>query len=187
MSVKRIWVALPLIAFVALAALLYSGLHRDPEILPTALAGKPVPAFSLPSLLGGHTLTEKSLTGKWRLLNVWATWCPTCHIEHPFLMKLAAKGIPIVGINYKDDPDQARDYLAELGNPYNAVIVDHNGTLGLNLGVYGAPETFLINPRGQVVLRRVGNLDEHSWQQQFEPVLDKARGTDTTDTTGAGS
>lgn len=188
MSLKRVWVALPLLAFLGLAALLYSGLGKDHESLPSALAGKPVPAFSLPSLMGSHTLSEQALTGRWRLLNVWATWCPTCHIEHPFLMKLAARGVPIVGVDYKDDPDAARDYLADLGNPYTDVIVDQEGRFGLNLGVYGAPETYLINPQGQVVLRRVGNLDERSWRQRFLPILDKAGvRLPITDRTGAGS
>lgn len=174
MSLKRVWTLLPLIVFIGLAVLLYSGLGKDHESLPSALAGKPVPSFSLPSLTSDHTYTEQSLKGKWRLLNVWATWCPTCHIEHPFLMELAAGGMPIIGLDYKDDPAAARRYLAEMGNPYVDVMVDREGRFGLNLGVYGAPETYLINPQGEVVLRRVGNLDRRSWQQRFVPVLDKA-------------
>lgn len=174
MSLRPLWVVWPLVAFMALAVLLYTGLGRNPHILPSALAGKPVPAFSLPSLTGDQTVTERALTGKWRLLNVWATWCPTCQIEHPFLMALASRGVPIVGVDYKDDPNRARAYLADNGNPYTRVLVDRDGGFGLDLGVYGAPETFLINPRGQVVLRQVGNLDQQAWTQRFQPILKKA-------------
>ncbi|ASK33505.1 DsbE family thiol:disulfide interchange protein [Alcanivorax sp. N3-2A] len=169
-----LWIFLPLIAFVALAILLASGLGRDPELLPSALAGKPVPDFSLPSLVSERTLSNQDLTGRWQLLNVWATWCPTCHIEHPYLLELAARGVPIVGLNYKDEDSAARDYLAELGNPFTEVIVDKDGQLGLDLGVYGAPETFLINPQGEIVLRQVGDMNERVWQEKFAPVLEKA-------------
>ncbi|WP_101674964.1 DsbE family thiol:disulfide interchange protein [Alloalcanivorax mobilis] len=169
-----LWIFLPLIAFVALAILLASGLGRDPELLPSALAGKPVPDFSLPSLVSERTLSNQDLTGRWQLLNVWATWCPTCHIEHPYLLELAARGVPIVGLNYKDEDPAARDYLAELGNPFTEVIVDKDGQLGLDLGVYGAPETFLINPQGEIVLRQVGDMNERVWQEKFAPVLEKA-------------
>lgn len=170
-----LWIFLPLIAFVALAILLASGLGRDPELLPSALAGKPVPAFSLPSLINGRTLTEQDLTGRWQLVNVWATWCPTCHIEHPYLLELAARGVAIVGLNYKDETPAAKDYLAKLGNPFNEVIVDEDGQLGLDLGVYGAPETFLINPQGEIVLRQVGDMNERVWREKFEPVLEQAK------------
>lgn len=174
MNPGRAWALLPLLAFLGLAALLYSGLDEHQQKLPSALAGEALPAFSLPALIGEHRLTEQVLTGQWQLLNVWATWCPTCHIEHPFLMKLAANGVTLVGLNYKDDPQAARRYLAEMGNPYTAVIVDRDGQFGLELGVYGAPETYLINPEGEVVLRRVGNLDLRVWRQRFVPVLRQA-------------
>ena len=129
------WVFLPLVAFVALAVLLASGLGRNPEELPSALAGKPVPEFSRPSLLNDRTLTEALLTGRWQLLNVWGTWCPTCYIEHPYLLELARSGIPIVGLDYKDEDAKARDYLAEYGNPFREVIVDADGQLGLGYRV----------------------------------------------------
>ena len=168
------WVFLPLVAFVALAVLLASGLGRNPEELPSALAGKPVPEFSRPSLLNDRTLTEELLTGRWQLLNVWDTWCPTCYVEHPYLLELARSGIPIVGLDYKDEDAKARDYLAEYGNPFREVIVDADGQLGLDLGVYGAPETFLINPRGEIVLRHVGEMNQRVWDDKFAPVLQQA-------------
>ncbi len=172
-----LWVFLPLVAFVALAVLLASGLGRNPEELPSELVGKPLPAFQLPSLLGERTITPASLRDQnWKLLNVWATWCPTCYVEHPYLLQLAARGIPIIGLNYKDETDAARDYLANLGNPYSEVVVDQDGQLGLDLGVYGAPETFLLNPEGRVVLRHAGDLNERVWEEKFQPVLDQAGG-----------
>ena len=169
-----LWVFLPLVGFVALALLLASGLGRNPEELPSALAGKPVPGFSKPSLITGNTLTEERLTGQWQLLNVWGTWCPTCYVEHPYLLELAQRGVPIVGMDYKDEDDKARDYLARYGNPFSEVIVDADGQLGLDLGVYGAPETFLINPRGEIVLRHVGELNQRAWDEKFAPVLRQA-------------
>lgn len=171
MKAKSLWVFLPLAGFVALAVLLASGLGRDPQALPSALVGKPVPAFSLPSLLTDETISDAALTGQWQLLNVWATWCPTCHVEHPFLLALAARGVPIVGLNYKDELPAAQDYLANLGNPFTQVVVDADGQLGLDLGVYGAPETFLINPAGQIVLRHAGDLNERVWQEKFQPLI----------------
>ena len=165
------WVFLPLLGFILLAVLLASGLGRDPQELPSALVGKPVPACSLSSLLTEETVTEASLTGRWQLLNVWATWCPTCHVEHPFLLALAAQGVPIAGLNYKDETPAARQYLANLGNPFTHVIVDADGQLGLDLGVYGAPETFLINPQGEIVLRHAGDLNERVWKEKFLPLM----------------
>lgn len=171
MKANSPWVFLPLAAFVALAVLLASGLGRDPQELPSALVGKPVPSFSLPSLLTEETYTEASLKGRWQLVNVWATWCPTCHIEHPFLLTLAARGVAITGLNYKDETAAARQYLANMGNPFSHVIVDADGQLGLDLGVYGAPETFLVNPRGEIVLRHAGDINERVWNEKFLPLM----------------
>ena len=169
--VRAWWVVLPLAAFIALAVLLASGLGRDTEELPTALAGKPLPAMQLPSLMrAGTDVTNELFVGHWTLLNVWATWCPTCYVEHPYLMKLAAEGVRIVGLNYKDDDAKARDYLARYGNPFIDVPVDASGRYGIDLGVYGAPETYVINPQGKVVLRFVGELNDRSWQQRIAPV-----------------
>lgn len=171
MKANSPWVFLPLVGFVLLAVLLASGLGRDPQELPSALVGKPVPNFSLPSLMTDEALTQDSLKGRWQLLNVWATWCPTCYVEHPFLLELAARGVAIAGLNYKDESDPARQYLAEHGNPFTHVIVDADGQLGLDLGVYGAPETFLINPEGEIVLRHAGDLNARVWQEKFVPLL----------------
>lgn len=173
MPAKRAWLFLPLFLFLALAVLLASGLGRNTEELPTALAGKPLPAMALPSILRrDHVVTEEQFLGQWTLLNVWATWCPTCHVEHPYLLALAGRGVAIVGLNYKDDADKARDYLARMGNPFVEVPADVDGRYGLELGVYGAPETYLVDPDGQVVIRHVGDMNERVWQQKFAPVME---------------
>jgi len=170
-----LWAFVPLVFFAILAWLLASGLGRDTSEMPSALVGKPVPEFALPSLLEpGQTLTEEIFLGQPTLLNVWATWCPTCYAEHPFLLELAARGINVVGINYKDDQEKALQYLANLGNPYSSTVVDATGRLGLDLGVYGAPETFIIDSRGQVLLRHAGEINERNWAEKFLPVWQMA-------------
>lgn len=169
---KGLWVFVPLLAFMALAILLATSLGRDTETLPTALAGKPLPPMQLPSLLRqGQEVTNEIFHGRWTLLNVWATWCPTCYVEHPYLVELAQKGVAIVGLDYKDDAAAAREYLAKGGNPYIDVPMDQTGSYGLDLGVYGAPETFLIDPDGKVVLRHVGEMNARVWQEKFQPAM----------------
>lgn len=173
---KGLWVFLPLLVFVALALVLAMSLGKDPDLIPSARKGEPVPAFQLPSLLHeGKTVTNSVFKGHWTLLNVWATWCPTCHIEHPYLMELARQGVRIVGVDYKDDPAKASAWLASKGNPYVEVLVDKNGDFGLNLGVYGAPETYLINPDGKILMRHVGNVDARAWKLQILPTMQQAK------------
>lgn len=163
---------LPLAAFVALAALLYSGFAlRDPHQLPSALLGKPFPNFDLP-LLGGGRASQAVLAGRPRLVNVWATWCPTCLAEHAQLLRIRAEtGLSIVGVNYKDDPAEAARWLVRHGDPYDFNIVDADGALGVDLGVYGAPESFLVDARGVVRYKRVGAIDAGIWQHELEPAL----------------
>lgn len=171
---KRVLVfALPLLFFLVLAALFFSRLGENNETLPTALAGKPLPAFSLPSLDDGTLLTEKDLHGP-LLLNVWATWCPSCYEEHPYLMTLAQQGVVIVGIDYKDDAQAARAFLAERGSPYREVLVDVDGRLGLDLGVYGAPETFIIDAQGRIRHRIVGVVTPENFAAEIAPLLGEA-------------
>lgn len=171
MNPRLLWAFIPLLAFIGMAILLAKGLGRDTEAMPSALVGHPVPAFELPALVGGGDgpLTNEIFIGRWSLLNVWATWCPTCYVEHPYFIELARRGVPIVGINYKDDLDKARHYLASLGNPYTEVIIDKRGDLALDLGVYGAPETFVVDPQGVVRLRHAGEVNERVWREKFAP------------------
>lgn len=170
---KRILLfALPLLAFLALAVLFLTRIGENSDALPTALAGKPLPAFSLPSLDGG-TVTQTDLKGP-LLLNVWGTWCPSCYDEHPYLLELARQGVVIVGLNYKDEVPAARDFLARLGSPYRQVIVDAEGTLGLDLGVYGAPETFVIDAQGRVLHRVTGVVTPENFAAEIAPLLKPA-------------
>lgn len=168
---KRALLLLPLAIFLFLAVILYRGLFLDPAELPSALIGKSFPEFSLPSLDDTEkTLSRDDLLGKPSLVNVWATWCPSCRSEHPFLNKLAATGVNIHGINYKDERGAAQKWLRELHNPYQLNIEDAKGSLGLDLGVYGAPETFFIDARGIIRHKYVGAIDGKIWREQLAPV-----------------
>ncbi len=167
----RIKLFIPLIIFIILASVLYWGLGRDPNAMPSALVGRPVPVFSLPSLNEDQALLdEKLFLGHVSLLNVWATWCPSCRIEHPYLLELAGQGVRIISLNYKDDNDKAQRWLQSLGDPYEHTIVDQQGSLGLDLGVFGAPETYLIDSAGMIRFKHVGVVDERVWQNHIAPL-----------------
>ncbi|MDP2748510.1 DsbE family thiol:disulfide interchange protein [Pseudomonas sp.] len=167
---KRLLLLLPLLVFLGVAVFLYRGLFLDPTELPSALIGKPFPAFSLPAVQDGKTLSEADLKGKPALVNVWATWCVACRVEHPVLNKLAELGVTIYGVNYKDDNAAAQKWLVEFHDPYQLNINDARGTLGLDLGVYGAPETFLIDKDGIIRHKFVGVIDERVWREQLAPL-----------------
>ena len=168
---KRAILLLPLALFLVLAVFLYRGLFLDPAELPSALIGKPFPQFSLPSVdQPSRTLTVADLKGKPALVNVWATWCPTCKAEHEMLNRLAGQGVTIYGVNYKDDNAAARKWLKDFLDPYRLNIEDQMGSLGLDLGVYGAPETFLIDKDGIVRHKYVGAIDERVWREQLAPL-----------------
>ena len=167
---ERLKLFVPLLIFLVLALVLYFGLGRDPRALPSALVDRPLPPFSLPVLEGDAVVDESLLHGKVRLLNVWGTWCVACRDEHPFLLELANRGVAIVGLNYKDDPDAARAWLARLGDPFEAVVVDAAGRYGLELGGYGAPETYVVDADGVIRYRHVGVIDADVWRDRIEPV-----------------
>ena len=152
---------------------LYLGFSlRDPHLLPSALVGKPFPNFDLPVLAGERRAGRADLVGAPRLVNVWATWCPTCLAEHGELMRIKADtGLSIVGINYKDDDAQAVEWLNRYGDPYDLNIVDANGDLGVELGVYGAPETFLVDAAGVVRYKHVGAITAAIWRDELAPAL----------------
>ena len=164
MQVKRF---IPLAAFALLALLLFKGLSIDPTALPAARLGQPVPDFSQPELLPEGVIGASALQPRPALVNVWATWCYSCRVEHPYLLALAAQGVPIYGLNYKDESDKARQWLSELGDPYRLNIADRDGTVGLDLGVYGAPETYVLGPDGVIVHRHVGVLDEAVFERDI--------------------
>lgn len=163
---------LPLLGFLLLVGFLLRGLFSDPTELSSALVGKPVPAFSVPDIYNTQTIhTEQVLYGRPMLLNVWATWCPTCRAEHDYLNQLAAQGVYIVGLNYKDDSrSKAVNWLNTLGDPYQLNLFDESGRVAIEFGVYGAPETFVIDAQGQIRYRHVGDVNERVWQQIIGPL-----------------
>jgi cytochrome c biogenesis protein CcmG/thiol:disulfide interchange protein DsbE len=141
--------------------------------MPSALFDKPLPAFQLPDLLTAAPVSNAALKDKIVLVNVWATWCPSCLYEHPYLVKLSQQGVVIVGVDYKDEPEKARQWLQEKGNPYLAVVDDRAGSLGLDLGATGAPETYLVDRNGVVRWRYQGPIDERVWTETLQPLLTK--------------
>jgi len=172
---KRWGLYVPLVIFVAVAVLLWRGLSLDPNYMPSALENKPLPAFKLVTL-DGNEVSQVDMTGDIAIVNVWATWCPSCHVEHAYLNELATRGVIIFGVNYKDDLPKARQWLAQRGDPYRFNIADEEGLFGLDLGVTGAPETYLIDANGVVRLRYQGPLSERVWQQEFAPRIAKLNG-----------
>src|SRR5690606_2130821 len=153
---------LPFILFFGLAALLFVGVQRsgdeNREAISSPLIGKPAPAFSLPDFRNPTQLIDNAaLAGKPYLLNVWASWCPACRLEHPVITDLAQRGVvQVVGYNYKDEPDDAARWLRQFGDPYDLIIADRDGRRAIDWGIYGAPETFLVDARGIVVFKQVG-------------------------------
>lgn len=170
---------IPLIVFLGLVAVFVTQLSRnaegdDPTKLESVLIGKQVPEFKLEDLAEPGKLYDQAIfRGEPLLLNVWATWCPTCHAEHQYLNELAHQGVKIIGLNYKDQRDKAVQWLNELGNPYLISLFDGDGMLGLDLGVYGAPETFLIDANGVIRYRHVGDVNPDNWQKTLKPIYDQ--------------
>jgi cytochrome c biogenesis protein CcmG/thiol:disulfide interchange protein DsbE len=153
----------PLVLFLALAALLYKGLALNPREVPSPLIGKPTPEFTLPELKDtSRQLSHSDFLGKVSLLNVWATWCVSCRAEHPLLMQLARQGVIIYGLDYKDSREDAKRWLQRFGDPYVANAFDADGRVGIDWGVYGTPETFVIDQHGIIRHKHIGPLTEES-------------------------
>jgi len=151
---------------------LFKGLYSDPRKLESALIGQNVPEFTLQDIYDAEKQYDASIfKGQKLLLNVWATWCPTCYAEHKYLNELAGQGIYIIGMNYKDNRVKAIKWLTDLKDPYAISLFDKDGMLGLDLGVYGAPETFLINSKGIIVYRHVGDLNARIWQNELSGIF----------------
>jgi cytochrome c biogenesis protein CcmG/thiol:disulfide interchange protein DsbE len=168
---------LPLVVFGALAALLLAGVlmnsGKDKSAIASPLIGKPVPAFSLPVLGGsGKQVTQAQLLGKPYLLNVWGSWCVNCRDEHPTFLALRKTGrIHIVGYNYKDPTEDAQRWLQTFGDPYDVVLADEEGRVAVDFGIYGAPETFLIDAQGTIVWKHVGPVTDEVLKAELEPLF----------------
>lgn len=165
---------LPLLVVVVLIAFLVLGLTRgDPRALPSPYIGKPAPEFELPTLKDpSTTVGSADFAGKATLVNVWATWCAGCRAEHPFLLELAADGeVPVYGINWRDTRPEALRWIEQLGDPYIASGFDGSGRVGIDWGVYGAPETFLVGADGIVLHKHLGPLNRDAWERDFVPLI----------------
>ena len=174
MSKGRLLAMLAVLAGVAgFAWMSIYGLHNDPRELPSALLNKAFPEVEQPMLGNSERmLTREDFIGKPALVNVWATWCPTCRAEHGYFNQLAAQGVPIYGINYKDDEAKAIKWLQDLKDPYVLNVNDPKGVLGMNLGVYGAPETFIIDSEGVIRFKFVGAVDDWVWKEKMAPIYE---------------
>ena len=166
---------IPLILFIVLAVFLGLGLNLNPNEIPSPFINKPAPEFSAPKLTAPEEkLTPADLKGQVWLFNVWASWCVSCRAEHPVLNQLAKQqAAVIVGLNYKDEPDDAKNWLKTLGNPYNVSIMDQDGRIGIDYGVYGVPETFVIDKKGLIRYKHTGPVSVDDVQKIFLPLIAK--------------
>lgn len=169
---------LPLTAFALLALVLAVGLNLKPREVPSPFIGKPAPAFLLAQLDQPHRqLAPADLLGQVWMLNVWASWCAACRVEHPLLMELSRQAqVPIYGLNYKDDRRNALEWLRRFGDPYVASALDGNGLVGIDYGVYGVPETFVIDKAGVVRFKLIGPLTHEVWLRDLQPLIRQLQG-----------
>ena len=170
---KRVLLFLvPLLLFVLLTAFLLRGLWLNPREVPSPLIGKPAPQFTLPKLQADAQFAAKDMLGQVWIFNVWASWCTPCRVEHPLWNQLAPqKLVPIVGLNYKDQPDAAKRWLAELGDPYMLTVSDLDGRVGIDWGVYGVPETFVIDKKGVIRHKHIGPVTPEAMQKKIIPLV----------------
>ena len=172
MNKQRVFLFIPLVVFAVLAAFFWRGLSLNPNDMPSALLNKPVPKFSLPRLENLQELrSENILQGKVTLLNMWSTTCVTCKEEHAFLNELKKQGMHIIGVNHKDVTADAQRWIAELGNPYDDIIVDEEGYFGLDLGVFGLPETYVVDKQGVIRYKHIGDLNQKVWEETIQPIV----------------
>lgn len=174
---RRLLFIIPALLFVAVAAMLAIGLSRDPAELPSALLDRPAPDFALPPLPGrdDHGFARSDLGGEPMLVNVFASWCVPCRVEHPLINRLAQDGITIHGINHKDKPEDALAWLAELGDAFTRVGADRDGKASIEWGVYGVPETYIVDARGTIVHRHVGPLQPRDVERTILPILERLK------------
>lgn len=170
---RNLLYAAPIVLMAGLGVVFYIGLSKDPKLLPSALIGEPAPQFELPALLvDDDEVSSASIEGKVVLINFFASWCGPCRIEHPLLMSIADAGeVPLYGINYKDAEVDAKRWLANFGDPFSEIGVDLDGRTGIDWGVYGLPETFLLNRQGQIVYKHVGPLSPEVFTTEIMPIV----------------
>ena len=170
---KSLRYILPLLAFLVLAGFLARGLKLDPREVPSPLIGKPAPRFALAELDDpAKTFRRDDMLGKVWMLNVWASWCVACREEHPLLVEFSKRGmVPLYGLNYKDKRPEGQGWLARFGNPYDASLFDDDGRVGIDFGVYGVPETFIIDKQGVIRLKHIGPLTPDVIRERIEPML----------------
>jgi cytochrome c biogenesis protein CcmG, thiol:disulfide interchange protein DsbE len=171
---RRLLYVLPLAVFAVLAVYFALGLGMDPKIIPSALIDKPVPQFTLPPIEGGagEGFSDADLKGGVSVVNVFASWCIPCKAEHPFITRLAGVGVATVyGLNYKDEAEDALKWLADLGNPYAEIGADRNGRVGIDWGVYGVPETFVVDAQGRIRHKHVGPLTQKTLEGELLPII----------------
>jgi cytochrome c biogenesis protein CcmG/thiol:disulfide interchange protein DsbE len=163
---------IPLLLFVVLAVFLGIGLNRDPHEVPSPLVGKAAPAFTLPQLDADAKFSPKDMAGKVWLLNVWASWCVSCRQEHPVLVEFAkAKIVPLIGLDYKDQAPDAKGWLGRFGNPYDLSAVDADGRVGIDYGVYGVPETYVIDKAGTIRFKQIGPVTPEVLEKKILPLI----------------
>jgi cytochrome c biogenesis protein CcmG/thiol:disulfide interchange protein DsbE len=179
---RLLWALLPLVLFAVIGGFLFRGLYLNPKEIPSALIDRPVPEFDLPALPGRPPgLKSADLVGEVSLVNVFASWCVTCRVEHPLLMRLKEEGVVAVhGLNYKDKPQSALDWLARFGDPYERVGADRSSRVGIDWGVYGVPETFVVDARGRIVCKHIGAIREPDLESKILPAIRAARAGEPT-------
>ena len=166
---------IPLAIFLVVAGFLFKGLFLDPREVPSPLVGKPTPQFSLPRLDSPEKVfSPKEMLGKVWLFNAWASWCPACKDEHPLLVELAKTNfVPIIGLDYKDTNADAQQWLDQAGNPYTINVVDADGRVGIDYGVYGVPETYVIDKKGVIAYKQIGPVTEEALRDKIIPLVKK--------------
>jgi cytochrome c biogenesis protein CcmG, thiol:disulfide interchange protein DsbE len=173
MKKRYLW---PLAVFIVMVGFLAVGLNRDPSLVPSPLVDKPAPAFELPRLEGGTAFAPKEMLGQVWMFNVWASWCVACREEHPVLVQLAREQLlPIVGLNYKDQPGDASLWLRRHGNPYVLSAVDADGRVGIDYGVYGVPETYIIDKAGVIRFKQIGPVTREVVDSKIRPLVAELR------------
>ena len=173
---KRLIFLAPVVLFGAMFIAFAAGLDRDPSKLPSTLIDKPLPIFDLPPVRAGDVgLKTTDVSGEPRLLNVFASWCVSCRREHPVLLELKSRGVPIDGLDWKDEAVAGRKYLDEQGDPYRMAGNDKSGRAGIDLGVAGVPETFLVDAHGRVRYKHIGPISPDDWTNTIKPLMDKLR------------